>query len=96
MKITKKEKGNIMSNLIKVLSFSLILLLLGSASIFVYETEKTIPSTMPASTILTYGDQLNPGITVDQQMQKSRITNGERDISSAEDLVAEEAVYQKI
>lgn len=85
-----------MSNLRKTLTLSLILALLGSASIFVYASEKTIPSTMPAGTILTYDEQLNPTITVDEQMQKSRITNVEKDIGSAEDLLAEEAVYQKI
>jgi len=85
-----------MSNLRKILTLSLILALLGSASIFVYASEKTIPSTMPAGTILTYDDQLNPNITVDEQMQKSRIINVEKDIGSAEDLLAEEAVYQKI
>lgn len=71
MTLPQKKRGKIMSNLRKILSLSLILALLGSASIPAYATGKTIPSTMPAGTILSYDEQLNPTITVDEQMQKT-------------------------
>ena len=73
------------------------MMVVSSMSMSVFAESETIPEFMPAGTILTYGENLQPNISIDVQSQSNdKMYNCRNEVASQKEIDEEEAVYQSI